>query len=152
MAWRFSSLSDPLNYGVLADIQIETGMKVLANSATKEEIISSIDKYYGFTRTLEALGIKKLDEKEIKYNEAEDESKTPIVELVDTILANAVKARASDIHMDPLNANTTVRYRVDGTLSTVRDIPIQISHKEMKEISLDSRRSTLDSQTNSRIG
>ncbi|MDP3130262.1 MAG: hypothetical protein Q8N15_02885, partial [Bacillota bacterium] len=49
---------DPLDFGVFEELRILTGYAPKAYSSTKNEIIAQIEKYYGFTRTLEAMGIK----------------------------------------------------------------------------------------------
>ncbi len=120
---------DPLDYGVFEEIRAITGRRPKAYSAPKNEIITQIEKYYGFTRTLEALGVKQ----DIMNEEIEDENEyddTPMVKLVNQILSSAVFQRASDIHIDPLDDKVLVRYRVDGILEEVREFPLKI-HPQM---------------------
>ncbi len=122
--------SDPLDFEVIEEIRLLTGLRPIAFSAPKNDIISQIEKYYGFTRTLEALGIKKdviFDEVETSKSDIET---TPMVKLVNQILTSAVFQRASDIHIDPLDEKILIRYRVDGILDVVKELPIKI-HKQM---------------------
>jgi len=122
--------SDPLDFAVVEELRMLTGFQPIAYSAPKNDIITQIEKYYGFTRTLEALGVKQniIDERTI--DDAEKDDETPMVKLVNQILTSAVFQRASDIHIDPLDDKTLVRYRVDGVLDTVREFPIKI-HSQM---------------------
>ncbi|MFO7969079.1 MAG: ATPase, T2SS/T4P/T4SS family [Candidatus Izemoplasmatales bacterium] len=122
--------SDPLDFDVIEELRLLTGLRPVSFSAPKNDIITQIEKYYGFTRTLEALGIKQdvvFDEEE---NGDTDEATTPMVKLVNQILTSAVFQRASDIHIDPLDDKVLIRYRIDGVLDVVRELPIKI-HKQM---------------------
>lgn len=128
---------DPLDYAVFEEIRAITGRRPKAYSAPKNEIITQIEKYYGFTRTLEALGVKQ----NIISEEIEDESEyddTPMVKLVNQILSSAVFQRASDIHIDPLDDKVLVRYRVDGILEEVREFPVKIHNQMISRIKVMS--------------
>jgi type IV pilus assembly protein PilB len=128
---------DPLDYAVFEEIRAITGRRPKAFSAPKNEIITQIEKYYGFTRTLEALGVKQ----NIINEEIEDDSEyddTPMVKLVNQILSSAVFQRASDIHIDPLDEKVLVRYRVDGILEEVREFPIKIHNQMISRIKVMS--------------
>ncbi|HRY77317.1 MAG TPA: ATPase, T2SS/T4P/T4SS family [Candidatus Izemoplasmatales bacterium] len=120
---------DPLDFGVFEELRVLTGYSPKAYSSTKNEIIAQIEKYYGFTRTLEAMGIKQNVARE-ETETISDSAETPMVALVNQILASAVFQRASDIHIDPMDDKIVVRYRVDGILDTVREFPLNI-HKQM---------------------
>jgi type IV pilus assembly protein PilB len=120
---------DPLDFGVFEELRVLTGYSPKAYSATKNEIIVQIEKFYGFTRTLAAMGIKQ----NVASEAVEATSivvETPMVALVNQILASAVFQRASDIHIDPMDDKIIVRYRIDGILDTVREFPLNI-HKQM---------------------
>jgi type II secretory ATPase GspE/PulE/Tfp pilus assembly ATPase PilB-like protein/8-oxo-dGTP pyrophosphatase MutT (NUDIX family) len=73
----------------------------------------------------------------------EDESvssgEQPVVRLVDHILANAVAARASDIHLDPGERSTAVRYRVDGVLREVMTLPRAVAIPLVSRIKIMGR-------------
>ncbi len=118
--------SDPLNFDVIEEIRMITGYQPKPMSAPKNDILTQIEKYYGFTRTLKDLGVKEDIETEvIDFSE-----ETPMIKLVNQILSSAIFQRASDIHIDPLDKKTAIRYRIDGVLDTVRELPIDI-HKQM---------------------
>ncbi|MFW5889274.1 MAG: GspE/PulE family protein [Bacillota bacterium] len=126
----FFVTSDPLDFDVMEELRLLTGLRPVAFSAPKDDIITQIEKYYGFTRTLEALGIKQdvvFDEEE---SEDSDDASTPMVKLVNQILTSAVFQRASDIHIDPLDDKVLIRYRIDGVLDEVRELPKKI-HKQL---------------------
>ncbi|MBN2268061.1 MAG: Flp pilus assembly complex ATPase component TadA, partial [Acholeplasmataceae bacterium] len=130
--------SDPLDFGVFEELRMLTGLRPKAFSATKNDIISQIEKYYGFTRTLEALGVKKDVVIEEEIIEESDEDETPMVKLVNQILTSAVFQRASDIHIDPWDEKVLIRYRVDGVIDTVREFPIRILNQMVSRIKVMS--------------
>jgi len=90
--------------------------------ATPTEIISAIEKYYG---NAEAMAVAERYSKERenlyqnlegKEEDKEDVKNSPIVLLVKKIIEQAVRQRASDIHIEPLKESIRVRYGVDGVL------------------------------------
>jgi len=122
----FYATNDPLQFAVGEEIRMLTGFQPKAFSAPKNEILSQIEKHYAFTRTLKDLGVT--EEKKEYIIEISEE--TPMIKLVNQILTTAIFQRASDIHIDPLDESTHIRYRIDGVLDTVRKLPIKI-HKQM---------------------
>ena len=135
-------INDPLDFGVIEDVRIVTGYKPKAFSATLQEIDAAIEKYYGFSRVMNQLGADGKEKTEIISGDGEGEvdenDETPIVQLVNQILAAAVYQRASDIHIDPLDNKIIVRYRIDGVLDTVRELPIRIQTQLISRIKVMS--------------
>lgn len=135
-------INDPLDFGVIEDVRIVTGYKPKAFSATLQEIDAAIEKYYGFSRVMNQLGADGKDKTEIISgdgdSEVDENDETPIVQLVNQILAAAVYQRASDIHIDPLDTKIIVRYRIDGVLDTVRELPIRIQTQLISRIKVMS--------------
>lgn len=125
--------SDPLDFNVVEELRLATGYRPKAFSAPKNDILTQIEKYYGFKRTLEGLGIRQQqpspEEEDLETSE-DNIDDTPMVKLVNQILTSAVFQRASDIHLDPLDDKVIVRYRIDGVLETVREFPLRI-HRQM---------------------
>ena len=120
------AMSDPLNIFALDDVKLSSGREVNPLIATRDEIMKTIEKNYSSQQVENVVNeiskeqikedINVIKEKEI----AEDEIKNaPVVKLVDSIIDNAVKARASDIHVEPFENYVKVRYRIDGELQEV---------------------------------
>jgi len=130
--------SDPLDFSVTEELRLMTGYRPKMFSAPKNEINTQIEKYYGFTRTLEALGVKQNVSIDEVTEEEDDFSDTPMVSLVNQILTSAVFQRASDIHIDPLDDKVVVRYRVDGVLDIVKEFPIRILNQMVSRIKVMS--------------
>ncbi|PYX94503.1 MAG: general secretion pathway protein GspE, partial [Acidobacteria bacterium] len=63
------------------------------------------------------------DSKQELMNASED---APIIRLGNSILGLAIKKGASDIHIEPMEANVVIRYRIDGVLQTVQNLPKKV--------------------------
>ena len=107
------------------DVSIITGLQIERYVATPSNIAATIDRYYGNAEALRvAEQYTKEREEQEKAREAEknDESnvaEAPIVRLLGQIVEQAVHQRASDIHIEPLENQVRIRFRVDGVLHEV---------------------------------
>jgi len=119
------AMEDPLNFFAADDVRITSGCEVQIFLATKSEINKAIDKYYSGQNVAEAAeelskqNEMSAEEKEKQMKEAmaeEEINNAPIVKLVDSILKDAIKARTSDIHIEPFDNYVKIRYRIDGQL------------------------------------
>ena len=113
------AMADPLDYNAIDDINIITNYQVEPVVATTRSIMLAIDKYFGQEEVTEALAAyakeKKLDVVEDIATE-ENINSSPIVMLVKDMIEKAVRQRASDIHIEPMENIIRVRYRIDGAL------------------------------------
>lgn len=121
------AMEDPMDLMALDDISIVTGLQVEPVVATPSDIMAAVDKYYG-NEEARAVAEAYTREKETLYQveeegESEDVTNAPIVQLVKTIIEQAVRKRASDIHIEPLETRIRVRNRVDGVLIEVGNYP-----------------------------
>lgn len=133
------AMADPLNIFALDDLKILTGYNIDIVLSTHDEILHSIDVQYHLESKdiqqiindshsvqggLESRGIESINPEEIELSMVIEESeKAPIVQLVDLMLAQALKKRASDIHVEPEEQCLRIRYRVDGSLHDIFKIP-----------------------------
>ncbi|CAM3109792.1 ATPase, T2SS/T4P/T4SS family [Filibacter tadaridae] len=118
----FVAMADPMDYFAIEEIRLTTGYHVEPRISSKSDIYRTITKYYDLQQSMEdAMSDVTLQE---VANDAEllDEE-SPIVRLVNQIIANGVAQNASDIHFDPQENEMRIRYRVDGVLRTERAIP-----------------------------
>lgn len=113
------AMSDPLDIYAQDDIAIVTNYQIQPVVATTRSIMLAINKYYGqeeLTSTLEAYA-KEKNLSTVEEDMIEEEiSDSPIVMLVKEMIDNAVRQRASDIHIEPMESYIRVRYRIDGAL------------------------------------
>jgi len=113
------AMADPMDMAALDDINIITNLQVEPVVATPKSILLAIDKYFGQQDVLSKLDEytkekEVLEEQEDMYSE--DVNNSPIVQLVKSMIEQAVRQRASDIHIEPMEKQVRVRYRIDGTL------------------------------------
>jgi len=123
-------MSDPMNIFALDDVRIVTGLEVSPLIATSEEIKTALSKYYAadnVNKAADELSKERLSEmKDIEDSLSDEEVRNaPVVKLIDSIIDNAVKARASDIHVEPFQNHVKVRYRIDGELVEVLKSPVE---------------------------
>jgi type IV pilus assembly protein PilB len=118
------AMADPLDMVAQDDISIITNCVIEPRIATLGEINAVLDRYFGTDEAMSAAE-KYAKEREGQLQQLEaaaEEQQTelnnaPIVQLVRSIIEQAVRQRASDIHFDALEKNVRVRYRIDGVLS-----------------------------------
>lgn len=120
--------NDPLNIFAVDDVRIATGKEVIPVIATKKEIERAIDKYYAtqyVEKVAEALSKSQTSSAVEEEEEVDDVKNALVVKLVDSVISNAVKANASDIHIEPFEKYIKIRYRIDGVLVEVLRTPIE---------------------------
>lgn len=114
------AMADPMDMAALDDINIITNMQVEPVVATTGSVMLAIDRYYGQADMNSALE-EYTREKESQFEEqedlySEDVNNSPIVQLVKGMIEQAVRQRASDIHIEPMERQVRIRYRIDGAL------------------------------------
>lgn len=118
------AMADPLNLYAIDDVSIYTGLKVKPVIASQKDILNAIDQHYGKESAEKAVeDFKKqynIDEITDIENELLNEvSNAPVVRLVNSIMQQAVKAGASDIHIEPFDKIVRIRFRIDGELQEI---------------------------------
>src|SRR3990172_2340134 len=120
------AMADPMNIFALDHIRIQTGLNVEPAIASLESIEKAINEYYSgahlIDETAESIKLDLGEESADKLTAERIERITelqPIIKLVNQIVLEAVKDRASDIHLEPNKEAFDVRYRIDGVLRKV---------------------------------
>ncbi|WP_132770367.1 GspE/PulE family protein [Tepidibacillus fermentans] len=117
----FVAMADPLDYYAIEDLRMTTGFQIHPVIATKEELSRAIDRYYGIQETVNEI-MQNLPKEEEMDEQLQSED-APVSRMVNQIIQNAVKQRASDIHFDPQENELRVRFRVDGQIRTEQVLP-----------------------------
>lgn len=114
------AMADPMNMAAMDDINIITNLQVEPVVATSQGIMLALDRYFGQVEVNSALEeyVKEKASQVIEQEDvySEDINNSPIVQLVKTMIEQAVRQRASDIHIEPMEKQVRVRYRIDGAL------------------------------------
>lgn len=122
------AVSDPFNVLALDEIRMITGMDLDIVIATLSDIRRAIEAFYSFRSSIDEALVEVVEEEKAEIDlSATDESVSvddaPVVRLVNTILSQAVDAGASDVHVEPFESETRVRYRIDGILFDMLAFP-----------------------------
>ncbi|RJQ20824.1 MAG: response regulator [Nitrospiraceae bacterium] len=135
------AMADPSDIFKCDNITFMTGLKVVPVIASSSKIISQLRMIYGerdadLAETLdEAVEIEPFDEIDIVIEEDPDvniqeligtSEVPPIIRIVNAVISEAIRYRASDIHVEPKTKYTIVRYRIDGMLHTKIKIPAEL--------------------------
>ncbi len=162
------AMADPSNIFAIDDIKFMTGFNVEVVVAAEAAIKDAIDKYYDQSSSMaEALeGLEDFDDLELvddggfeDVNELERASEdAPVVKLVNLILTDAIKKKASDIHIEPYEHSFRVRYRIDGVLYEVMKPPRKLKNaitsrlKIMASLDIAERRLPQDGRIKIKMG
>ncbi|MDE5583426.1 MAG: Flp pilus assembly complex ATPase component TadA [Ruminococcus sp.] len=117
--------NDPVNFIVLEDIKVQTGMDCVPVLATTSAINKAIGKNYSMQNVDSVVdSIAAMSANDIKEDEeAKDRVESaPIVKLATTIIENAYRADATDIHIEPFKTYTRIRIRVNGDLVELMNV------------------------------
>src|SRR2546428_3229194 len=156
------AMADPANRFALDDIRTITGMEVQPVVATAADIEGAIRKYSRVDESVqqmahEASATAEHDLKELEQAAAAVEE-GPIVKMVNLLITQAITDRASDIHIEPMERDLRIRYRIDGVLREVMRSPKNIQAglisrlKVMADINIAERRVPQDGRVGLTVG
>ncbi len=142
------AMSDPLDFMSMDDVRFRTGLEVSAAVATESAILNAIERYYKVEEAVENILRMGSDATDVEFlKEIEDEGEAPqalqqlsqtapIVKLVTTVIMDAIKRRATDIHIEPRESHVQVRYRVDGNLQDMLKLPKRVQASVVSRIKI----------------
>jgi len=118
------AMSDPLNVPVQDELRLLTGYDVEVVVAPSSEIKQAIEDHYSMRGKVEALiREREVVKEEVTPVEVAEEDIAPIVQVVNGVISQAIRERASDIHIEPKEEEVLIRFRVDGVLRPVTTLP-----------------------------
>lgn len=135
------AMADPLDIRTLDDIRLLLGLEVKGVLASELEILDAIRKYYGVgAETLERIIAQKGPSEELVMESQKAENlealseDASIIKFVNQVLSEAIKDRATDIHLEPFHDELRVRFRIDGVLYDI-NIPETIKYFQQAIVS-----------------
>ena len=159
------AVADPSNMAILDAIGFKTGYAVELVLASEKEIATAINKFFDQSLEFKDIISELDDELEVVHEEEVDISElerglddAPVVKLVNFILTDAIKRRASDIHVEPYEKEFRVRYRVDGVLYEMMRPPLKMRNaissrlKILASLDIAERRLPQDGRIKLKIG
>jgi len=137
-------MADPLNLAVIDQVMRETDLEVEPAICSEKDIQQAIDHYYGTTSSMDEV-IQIFAGEDVEAEGPVDThvltqmaGDAPIVKLVNLILTQAVKERASDIHINPEENLLRIRFRMDGILREVYTQPKKLQNAIISRLKIMS--------------
>lgn len=162
------AMSDPSDLDTLDSLRHSLNMEVDPRVASPDDIEEAIGRYYGAREDSVSKMIQDITEGEIQISTlaevgaVEDggtvDADAPIIKLVNGLIVDAFKARASDIHLEPLEKRFRVRYRIDGMMHEMKGPPKRLQApiisrlKIMSNMSISERRIPQDGRIQAGVG
>lgn len=160
-------MTDPTNLIAINEVKFITGYGVKVALASASEIKRLLEKRFGtvsYDEVLKKFGGNDAmevirDEEEVNLQELQEATnEAPVVTLVNAVLADAAKRRASDIHIEPYEKVFRIRFRVDGVLHEIMTPPQKLKNalisrlKVMANLDIAERRLTQDGRIKLKMG
>ncbi len=145
------AIADPLNIFAIDDLKNLTGSEIDVVMSTDSDILTAIDNYYGSKISSSVQDVSKdialedfeiitekegAEDTEISVDEGEQ---APIIRMVNLIIREGLRQRASDIHIEPMEDCVRVRYRIDGVLQDGMTLPRENQNAATVRIKIMSR-------------
>ena len=147
------AIADPTNIYALDDLKFITNLNIEPVVASEYSIRKAIEKYYETEAAMELRKVMEdlaeIDEEELEVIEDDDELdiesleassvEAPVVRLVNSILTDAVRRGASDIHVEPYEKELRIRFRIDGILHEIMKPPLKMRDAICSRIKIMSK-------------
>ena len=155
------AMSNPLDLEIVDSLRFQTSLAIEVAVASERQIKAALEKVWGVSEATLDKMLGELTE-DIQYRKTEEgEEKGDdalIIKFVQQIIANALNARASDIHIEPMSEYLRIRYRIDGVCFTMDPAPKRLQGpviqrlKIMADMKIEERRMPQDGRIKIKIG
>ncbi|NQV70333.1 MAG: type IV-A pilus assembly ATPase PilB [Pseudohongiella sp.] len=146
----YLAVSDPGNIAALNEIKFHTGLNVEVIVVEDEKLGTAIttlgqrqEKSYAAVHGLENVDLQSIEIDSAQKEESEEQligvDETPLVRFINSLLLDAFKAGASDIHFEPYEKTYRVRFRIDGVLHEITRPPIKLTGRLASRIKIMSQ-------------
>lgn len=156
------AMLDPLDFQVIEFLEKKSGKTIKPFMALKDDILATIEDIYTQSLGADVTAALKEAPTDVKTYEAgrlgEVIREAPIAQIVSAILEQAIRLRASDVHVEPQIGDTRVRYRVDGILQERLALPRRLQDavisriKILADMKIDEKRIPQDGRFNFKMG
>ena len=121
-------LEDPLNPQTIDDLRIATNQDIYLYVAADYEVRARVSECYGGADAAMGDLLGELDGMSVGGDGSEEANAAPIIKFVNLVIEQAVKEKASDIHLEPFEKEFKIRYRVDGALYEMAPPPAYLAN------------------------
>jgi type IV pilus assembly protein PilB len=140
------AMGDPLDFFTIDNLRFILSTEVDCALATPESVEEALDDYYRLAGGYDSvLGVAAGSDEDVEFGRGDfagDESEAneaPVIKLVHMIIANALKVSASDIHIEPMESELRVRYRVDGVCRVMDSPPKKLQGPVISRLKIMAR-------------
>jgi general secretion pathway protein E/type IV pilus assembly protein PilB len=142
------AIADPSDINTIDSLTHLLGAEIEPKVASEQDIENALNKYYGGEKKAVADGvfkdvIQELTEADVQVGKLEDDggevdADGPLIRLVNQIIVEAFKLRASDIHLEPLEKRFRLRYRIDGVMQEMKSPPKRLQSSIIARLKIQS--------------
>ena len=144
------AIADPADLDTIDSLHHLLKAEIETKVATDEDIEAALKKYYGAAEDDVGKMIQDITEGEVEIglpaaggteDGATVDADAPIIKLVNSLIVEAFRARASDIHLEPLSKAFRVRYRIDGVLHEMKSPPKRLQASIISRLKIQANMS-----------
>lgn len=140
------AMGDPLDFFTIDNLRFILSTEVDCALATPSAVEEALDDYYRLAGGYDSvLGADAGSDDDLEFGRGEfagdeaDANEAPVIKLVHMIIADALKASASDIHIEPMESELRVRYRIDGVCKVMESPPKKLQGPVISRLKIMSR-------------
>lgn len=128
------AMSDPMNIIAVDEARLVTGCNIQSVASNETDILRAIEQFYGVSDSMEEI-IKNIGKMDLTFVKEEQldlvrlqriSEEPPVIKFVNLLLSQAIKEKASDIHIEPEENAVRIRFRIDGVLHEFISFPQQL--------------------------
>lgn len=132
------AMADPSNEDIIRMVSQKAGMPVKAYFATDRDLDRALGLYKKSLQTdFDSMIAQSISE--AKAASTSEAAETPIAKIIDTLIDHAYSQRASDIHIEPKEESSVIRFRIDGVLHDMLNLPLSLHDKIISRIKVLSK-------------
>lgn len=139
------AMKDPLDYFALEDVRLTVGLPVKQAISHEKDILQAIERFFSKSVAEKAVqdfvkqyNLTAVKQTQVEAEAVEDVNSAPIVRFINSIIENAVRNNASDIHIEPEETEVRIRIRVDGILQENMKIGLETLNPVISRIKIMS--------------
>jgi len=140
------AMGDPLDFFTIDNLRFILSTEVDCALATPEAVEEALDDYYRLAGGYDSvLGAAAGSDEDVEFGRGDyagdenEANEAPVIKLVHMIIANALKVSASDIHIEPMESELRVRYRVDGVCRVMDSPPKKLQGPVISRLKIMAR-------------
>jgi type IV pilus assembly protein PilB len=156
------AMADPMDLETVDTLRFQSSRAIEIAVASERQIIAALDRHYGVSQSKVEEMLGQLGEDiDVRRGEEVDEKGDDalIIKYVTQIIQNAVAARASDIHIEPMDDHLRIRYRIDGVCVTMDPAPKRLQGPVIQRLKImtgsmqiEEKRKPQDGRIKAKIG